>query len=146
MLKGIQLTLMVGPVVPKPAPRAVLEALISAEVTTSVDGPSAFQLTFALSNRSPLQTVFLLSGSAMIPILRVVLVATINGTPEVLIDGVVTDQQVTPGEKGMSQLVITGEDLTRVMDREEWSGLPYPSTPSIARIAIILAKYMVYGI
>src|SRR5262245_36510294 len=121
MLKGIQLTLMVGPLVPKPAPRSVLEALISAEVTPRDDGPSGFQLTFALSNRSQLQTIFLLTGAAIIPILRVVLVATINGTPEVLIDGVITDHQISPGQNGVSQLVITGEDLTRVMDREEWS-------------------------
>ncbi len=146
MLKGVQLTLMVGPVVPKPAPRAVLEALVSAEVTTNVQGPSGFQLNFALSNRSLLQTTFLLSAGTIVPIFRVVLVATVNGTPEVLIDGVITDHQVTPGENGISQLVITGEDLTRVMDRQELSGIPYPGTNSVARIAIILAKYMVYGI
>jgi len=146
MLKGIHLTLMVGPVIARPAPREVLEALTNISVTQDADGPSGFQLTFNLSNRSLLQTVFLLSAGAMIPLVRVVLVATINGTPEVLCDGVMTDHQITPGENGYSQLVVTGDDLTRVMDREELNGLPYPGTNSAARVALILAKYMVYGI
>jgi hypothetical protein len=146
MLKGVHLTLMVGPAVPRPAPRAIIDALVSAVVTNDVDGPSGFQLTFALSNRSLLQTTFLLAAAAVVPVMRVVLVATINGKPEVLIDGVMTDHQVTPGEDGRSQLVVTGDDLTRLMDRQELSGLPYPATSSAARVALILAKYLAFGI
>jgi hypothetical protein len=37
MLKGIHLTLMIGPVVPIPVPRDVLDALTSVTVTTSDD-------------------------------------------------------------------------------------------------------------
>jgi hypothetical protein len=146
MLKGIHLTLMVGPARPTPVPREVLQALTSAEVTTDADGPSGFQLRFALSNRSPLQTMFLLSGAAMPPIIRVVLVATINGAAEVLADGVMTDHQVTPGEGGHSELVVSGDDLTRVMDYQPFSGLPYPGMPSMARVAVVLAKYLAFGI
>lgn len=146
MLKGIHLTLMIGPAVPVPVPRAVLDALTAAEVTTSTDGPSGFQLTFTLSNRSPLQTMFLLTGGAMPPIVRVVLVATVNGTPEVLIDGVMTNHQVNPGSQGYSTLTVTGEDLTRVMDMQELSGLPFPGMPTYARVNVILLKYAVLGV
>jgi hypothetical protein len=146
MLKGIQLTLLVGPMVPVPAPRAVVDALVSATVTTDVDQRSGFQLNFTLSNRSPLQTLFLVAGAAMPPMIRIVLVAAIAGAPEVLIDGVMTDHQVTPGENGKSELVVTGEDLTRLMDYQDFSGLPYPAMPSAARVAMILAKYMMFGI
>jgi len=146
MLKGIQLTLMIGLAKPTPVSRSVLDALTSAEVTTDVDGPSGFQLKFELSNRSPLQSMFLLAGSSIPKIMRVVLVATINGTPDVLVDGVMTDHQVTPGENGRSELVVSGDDLTRLMDYGELSGLPYPAMPSSARIAIILAKYLVFGV
>jgi len=66
--RGIHLTLMVGPVVPIPVPQAVLDALTSVEVTSNTDGPSGFQLTFNLSNRSPLHTIFLLSGGSPIPL------------------------------------------------------------------------------
>ncbi len=146
MLKGIHLTLMVGPAVPVPVPRMVLDALTSVEVTNSTDGPSGFELNFTLSNNSPLQTIFLLAGGAMPPMIRVVLVATINGTPDVLIDGVMTNHQVTPGSNGYSTLKVIGEDLTRVMDYQQLSGIPYPATNTAARVAIILAKYLPLGI
>ena len=51
MLKGVYLTLLVGPVVPLPVPQAVLEALTSVEVTSNTDGPSGFQLTFSLKTK-----------------------------------------------------------------------------------------------
>jgi hypothetical protein len=146
MLKGIHLTLMIGPGRPAPVPRAVIEALTSAEATTNADGPSGFQLRFTLSNRSPLQTAFLIGGGVVPPMMRVVLVATINGSAEVLADGVMTDHQLSPGENGGSELVVTGEDLTRLMDYQAMSGFPYPGMPSFARVAAILAKYAVFGI
>ena len=49
---------------------------------------------------------------------------TINGSTEVLIDGVMTDHQLTPGSGGHSPvLTITGEDLTRVMDYIDFTGI-----------------------
>src|SRR6187431_2585592 len=115
MNKGFYLTLMVGPVVPIPVPRAVLDALTSIEVRSRTDDASAFQLTFTLNNRSPLHTLFLIAGSQT-PLLRVIIILTVNGTPNVLMDGVMTNQQVTPGSKpGESTLTITGEDLSKVM-------------------------------
>ena len=45
LAKGIQLTLMIGPVVPIPAPRVVIDALDSVEVTTAAGSASGFQLT-----------------------------------------------------------------------------------------------------
>jgi hypothetical protein len=147
MLRGFYLTLLAGPVVPSPVPQVVLDALTSVEVTNNDTERSGFQLTFTLSNRSPLHTLFLLSAGAQQPIFRVILVVTANGTPTVLMDGVVTDQQVAPGGSGStSSLVITGEDLTVVMDKEEFSGLPYPAMPPEGRVALILAKYAMFGI
>ena len=50
--------------------------------------------TFTLNKRSPLHTIFLLSGGQPIPpIVRVVIVVTVNGTPEVLMDGVMTQSR-----------------------------------------------------
>ncbi|MEA2887494.1 MAG: hypothetical protein QOD11_1854, partial [Bradyrhizobium sp.] len=43
--KGIQLTLMMGPIIPLPAPREVINALDSVEVHTADDTGSGFQLT-----------------------------------------------------------------------------------------------------
>jgi len=148
MLSGIHLTLMMGPVVAVPMPEEVTDSLKSIQVTSTAGRATGFQLTFTLSNRSPLQTLFLLTGgTSLIPLLRVILVVTTNGTPDVLIDGVITNHQVTPSNTpGQSTLTVTGEDLTRVMDYIDFSGVPYPGMPPEARVALILAKYAMFGI
>lgn len=147
MSNSIHLTLMIGPAVPVPVPQAVLDALTSIQVTTTTEGPSVFQLAFTLSNRSPLHTLFLLSGGSSIPIVRVIIVVTVNGTPEVLMDGVMTNHEITPGtDPGHSILTITGEDMTKVMDYVDSSGILYPAMPAEARVALILAKYAALGI
>ena len=145
MLKGFYLTLLVGPVVPVPVPKPVLDALTSVQVTVAAGSASGFQLTFTLNNRSPLHTLFLIAG-AQTPLLRVIIILTINGIPNVLMDGVMTNQQVSPGSKpGESTLTITGEDLTKVMAMQDFSGLPYPAMPPEVRIMLILAKYAMFG-
>lgn len=147
MLKGLYLTLMMGPVVPVAVPEPVLNALTDVTVTIASRKPSGFQLTFTLSNQSPLQTLFLFTSGSPIPILRVILIATMNGTPEVLVDGVVTNHEIKPGQDSQhSILTISGKDLSQVMDYIDFSGIPYPAMPAEARIALILAKYAVFGI
>lgn len=145
--KGIYLTLMIGPAVPVPVGRDVLDALTSVQVTTTSGQASGFQLTFTLSTRSSLHTLFLLSGGTPIPLIRVLIVVTVNGTPEVLMDGVMTNHEVRPGQTaGQATLTVTGEDLSRVMDYIDFSGIPYPAMPIEARVALILAKYAVFGV
>lgn len=147
MLKGVTLTLMIGPLVPIPASQAVMDSLTSVEVTTSDKGPSVFQLSFTLSNQSPLQILFLLSGGQPLLFLRVVIVVTINGTPDVIMDGVITNHQLTPGgDASHATLSITGEDLTALMNQQDFSGFPFPATPAEGRVALLLAKYAVLGL
>ncbi len=147
MIQGVQLTLLVGPAVPVPAPRSVVEALTDVEVSVPTQGPSVFQLRFSLAKNSPLATLFLISGGSPLPILRVVLVLTIAGRPRQLIDGVVTGTEVAPAAAGsLSTLTIRGEDLSRVMDYFELDGLPYPALPPVARVALMLAKYAPLGV
>lgn len=147
MLKGVHLTLMIGPVVPIPASQTVLDALSEVTVTTGDTGPSVFQLSFNLSNRSPLHTLFLLTGGAPLLFMRVVIVVTVNGTPEVIMDGVITNHQVVPGSGGShSVLSIIGEDLTALMNQQNFSGFPFPATPAEGRVALLLLKYAFLGI
>lgn len=147
MVKGINLTVMVGPGVPIPLPAEALEALTSVEVRTTSGRASGFQLSFSISTQSPIQTLLLLAGGGVPPIMRVILVATINGSAEVLMDGVITNIEVSPGiEKGHTTLTITGEDLTVVMNWIDFSGLPYPAMPAEARVLLILAKYAFLGL
>ncbi|MCS7002580.1 MAG: hypothetical protein NZ518_07020, partial [Dehalococcoidia bacterium] len=114
MLKGIHLTLMIGPGVPVPVPAEVLEALTSVTVvTTAGETTSGFELQFNLSSRSPLHTLFLLSGGALPPVMRCIIVVTVAGAPEVLMDGVILHHETSPGGPGgMSTLTLKGKDLT----------------------------------
>ncbi|MBU6400275.1 MAG: hypothetical protein KGS61_08140 [Verrucomicrobia bacterium] len=147
MLESVQLSLLLGPLVPLTVPRAALDALVNVEVTVNDVGTSGFQLAFSLDKQSPLQVLFLLTGGSPILFLRVVLVATVNGVPNVLIDGVITHHHLAPGDKGSnSTLTLTGEDLTALMNQSNWSGFPFPACPAEARVALLLAKYAVLGV
>jgi hypothetical protein len=151
LAKGIQLTLLIGPIIPLPPPRVVMDALDSVEVHTSDSGPSGFQLTFQFTSKSDLNTIFLIaagnSTSMATPPLRVLLIVTLNGTPQPLFDGVMTHVEVQAGNQGSSgTLTMTGEDLTKVMDMQDFSGLPFPAMPVEARVALLCAKYAAFGI
>jgi hypothetical protein len=147
MIDGVRLNLMIGVGVPVPVGRDVIQALTDVQVTTSTEGPTVFQLAFQMSGRSPLQTLFLLSGGASIPLVRVVISVTIGGDTEVLVDGMMTNHQISPGRGGgPSTLTVIGEDLSRVMDYVDLSGLPYPGMPSPVRVLAALAKYAVFGV
>src|SRR6516165_6698670 len=147
MVSPLYLTLLVGPMEPLPAPKPLVDALVSVEVTESATGRSGFQLTFTLSDKGILETFFLLAGSSPLPVLRVVLLVTFPGIPQVLIDGVVLHTEVQPDAmSGFSKLVVTGKDLAAMMDLIDFSGLPYPGMSPDIRVLTILAKYAAFGI
>lgn len=147
MLSSVQLSLMMGPVVPLAVPRVVLDALAEVEVQVQDTGQSGFQLTFSIDKMSPLQILFLLTNGMPLLFMRVVVVATVNGVANVLIDGVVTNNEISPGDKGSnSTLTLTGKDLTALMDQSNWSGFPFPACPAEARVALVLAKYALFGV
>jgi hypothetical protein len=146
MASGIQLSLFVGPV-PIAAPRMLVEALSSARVEVgSGDTRSGFELTFELPARSPLRTVFLISGGGPVPLMRVVLAVTINGRSEPIVDGMTTNVETLPGEGGVSKLVVKGTDLSALMEKIDLPGIPYPAMPPSLRVLVILAKYAALGV
>lgn len=147
MLEDVKLSLQMGPMEPLTAPRPALDALAAVEVTVQDTEASGFQLTFSIDKQSPLQILFLLTGGAPLLFMRVVLTATVNGVANVLVDGVITNNEISPGDKGSnSTLTITGKDLTALMDQSNWSGFPFPACPPEARVAMLLAKYALFGV
>jgi hypothetical protein len=151
LAKGIQLTLLMGPILPVPAPRVVMDALDTVQVTTAAGSASGFQLSFQFSAKSELNTIFLIAAgqgtSLGTPPLRVMLIVTLNGTPQPLFDGVMTNVQVQAGSGGSpGTITVTGEDLTKVMDMLDFSGLPFPAMPIEARVALLCAKYAPFGL
>ena len=151
LAKGIQLTIMIGPVVPIPVPQMVIDALDSVEVTTAADSASGFKMTLQFNSKSELNTFFIIAGAMnsgpSMPPLRVMLIVTLNGTPKPLFDGVMTYVEAHAGSGGAPGMVtVIGEDLTKMMDLIDFSGLPYPAMPIEARVALICAKYAVFGL
>jgi hypothetical protein len=146
LFDAAHLTLLIGPLaVPVPAPLPVTEALQRVEVTSSTDR-SGFQITFSMGKTSPLQLALLPAGFFDPMITRVVIVVTFKGIPHVLMDGVVTRQEMHPGNQpGQSTLTITGEDLSVVMDVLELR-VPFMAMPEVARINLILSKYAAFGV
>ncbi len=146
MLKGIYLTLLVGPNVPVPVPQPVVDALTNVQVTSAAGERSGFQLTFTFNNRSPLHPLFLL-GTVQMPKLRVILVLTVSGIPDVLMDGVAGNSELSPGNQpGQSTLTISGKDLSVLMDLENHDGVQFPNMAPEARVEQILGGYADLGI
>jgi hypothetical protein len=146
MLDGIHLTLLIGPLpVPVPAPLPLMEALQSVQVNSGRNG-SGFQLTFNVGKTSLIQTVLLPSGALDPMATRVVIVVTLLGVPQVIMDGVVTQHQLSPSnEPGQSTLTLTGEDLSVLMGVVEMK-IPYPALTDAAKVESILARYAMFGI
>ena len=115
--------------VPVPAPAEVIDALDSVQVTSSAQ-TSGFQLTFEVGKKSLLLTTLLPAGYFDPIITRVIIIATVNGLPNVLMDGVVTRQELSPSnDVGKSTLTITGEDLSVLMDLVEMPFMRFPAMP-----------------
>lgn len=146
MIESADLTLLIGPGVPLPAPRSVMEAVASVRVTTGTQ-QTGFQIVLETGRASEL-TRLLLPAGYFDPILtRVIAVVTIAGLPHVLVDGVVTHHEMTPSNTpGASTLTITGEDLSVLMDLVEMPFMRYPAMPEVAQLYAILAKYAAVGI
>ncbi len=145
MLDGLHLTLLIGPpMAPLPAPLPVIEALQSVQVTAGRNG-TGFQLTFTLGKLSPLQ-IMLAAGLLDPMITRVVIIVTLNGLPNVIGDGIVTQHAVLPSnEPGQSTLTLTGSDLSVLMDVVQIQ-IPWLAMPDFVRVGAILAKYAMFGI
>lgn len=145
MLKGIHLTLLIGPAVPLPAPQVVVESLTAVQVNSDKER-SGFQLTFSVGKNSPLLTTMLPAGYFDPIITRVIIVVTLGGMPNVLMDGIITRQELAPSnEPGQSTLTVTGEDLSVLMDVVEIVR-PYPNIPDVAQVYMALAPYLAFGI
>jgi hypothetical protein len=145
MNRGFYLTLMIGPFNASPVPYAVIEALTDVQVSTTVGSQGGFQLKFTLGKNSPLQRMQ--ASGYFDPRRRVIIAVTVNGSTEVLMDGIITKQDVTPSTAaGKTTFTVTGLDLTALMDFIDLTGIPYPALPDFLIVEAILAKYLVLGV
>ncbi len=147
MIQGLHLNLHIGSVLPQPAPRATIDALSRVAVTVDSGGTSGFQLVFDLDRNPSLVDAFLLANNAPLSMVRVILSVTFGGGTDVLMDGIMTHHEVSPGgATSGGTFTVTGEDLTRLMDRVDLSGIPYPGMAPAVQVGFILARYAPLGI
>jgi hypothetical protein len=148
MLLGVNLSLLIGPTVPLPATLDIAEALQSASVTQNDEGRSGFQVVLQVGRAGPtdLLDYRLLLNPLLRPFNRVILTVLFNAIPRVLIDGLITNQQFSPGaEPGTATLTLTGEDVSVAMDlekrRAEW-----PAMSEMVIANVIIGSYAQYGL
>ncbi|MCP3804192.1 hypothetical protein NLX83_33460 [Allokutzneria sp. A3M-2-11 16] len=147
MFTDLQVRLLIGKVAVIPAPAALTDALQSIQVTTSDGSRSGFRLDFAVSKRSIITSTLIPAG-LFDPKTRVILVAIVKGMPQVLVDGVITRQDMNPGnDPAGSTFTVTGEDLSLLMDLTHEHSC-YPGLPVQAAVmkALTKPKYLMYGI
>ena len=144
---SINLQLWLGSVVPEPAPAEITEKLQSVEITRSADKPGAFQLQFHADRTAGFDPDFaLLSNGLLATWNRVILAVTINNATSILMDGFITHQELVHDRQfSASTLTVTGEDVSILMDRIEFS-IEWPLMGDSVIALAVLAKYTMIGI
>ncbi|MFB6571591.1 hypothetical protein [Streptomyces noursei] len=141
----LHVSLYMGPKLARLVPQEVVEALLSAQITSTAGERSGFQLAFDLTKKGAIVQRLLPEGF-FDPKTRVIVTVTVKGTPVVLLDGVIVRQEVgSSNHPGQSTLTVTGEDLTLLMDLEERTDR-YPNLAPSQRVERILSQYADYGI
>jgi hypothetical protein len=146
--QGMHLTVLIGATIPVPAPPRLVESIERVQVTMSDSARSGFQLVLADGRSGPggLTDFPLLSGGWLRPFHRVVLIVTVSGRPKVLMDGVITHRELTPGSApGAATITITGEDVSVMMTLEERSAA-YPAQDEAAIATRLILGYARYGL
>jgi hypothetical protein len=147
-LLGINLAFLIGPAT-VPLPATLPESSIkSVEVTNTDEGRDGFQLTFYVGRSIPADIIDypLLRDRLLRPFNRLIIVLTINGVPEVLIDGIITNIQLNQSDTpGQSTLTVTGEDIGVLMDMEEKSET-FPNQSDFTIVTTIISSYAKFGI
>jgi hypothetical protein len=142
---GVRLVLWMGKTVPLPAPSEVLNSLLKVEVTNDNEKGDGFQLTFSLGKDKSMDYSLLRSG-VLEPFTRIVIGVILGVIPEVLIDGIVSHHQVLPGnDPGTSKLVVTGRDISQMLDLEE-KNEKYENQPDYLIVLQLIGSYSQYGL
>jgi hypothetical protein len=121
--------------------------LQSVEVTHSDEGRSGFQIVFQVGRGSTdLLDYPAVTSLQFRPLARVILLVTFTGMPQVLMDGIITHQQLNPGNQpGSSTFTLTGEDVSVMMDREE-KNAEHPAQSEMVIALKLIGSYAQYGL
>jgi hypothetical protein len=139
-MPGINLTLHLGRT-KQTAPRFLIEALQSVEVTHSDTSRSGFKLIFQIgrAGNRDLQDDPILSSALLNPFNRLILVMTIQAKAQILMDGMITHHEfastTTPGRTTLS---VIGEDVSVMMDQNPDKKVQHPQQNERAIVSKII--------
>jgi hypothetical protein len=140
---GMRLVLWMGSTIPRPAPASVLQALTSVEVTADREKGDGVQLVFSLVKDRTLDYP-LLREPLFTPGNRIVVGVLMGIVPEVLLDGVITHQQVSAGTDGT--FTVTGLDISGgamgLTEKDE----PYENQPDSVIALRLIDGYTEFGL
>jgi hypothetical protein len=144
-LLGVRLIFWMGATIPRPAGYDLTRALTSVEVTNDAEAGDGFQLTFTLAKSAVVDYGLLASGQ-LEPFTRVIIGVLMGVVPQVLIDGIITHQQVSASDQpGRSTLTVTGRDVSVMLDLEEKDD-QFENQPDSVIVTRVLASYAQYGL
>ena len=102
-------------------------------------------MTFTLAKDTLIDYGLLLSGVFDAPN-RVIIAIVISGLSHGVIDGVITDHQVVPSNRvGESQLIVSGKDISQMLDLEE-KNATFPNQSDSVIALSILKNYATLGL
>jgi len=147
VLPGVTVQLWLGRVAAWPAPASIVQQIQSIEVSQNDTGRSGFQIIFSATRSDGVSSDYeLLDSFYLLPFNRVVIVVTVGGSSTVLMDGVITNRQLIPGDgPGGTVFAVTGEDITCLMDMTELS-VEYPAMSAELQAAFILLRNIYLGL
>lgn len=148
MLSTVRLGLYLGKGKPSKANATVMKAVQQVSVQLSeTAGDQGFSITFnAERGHLAWQDYSLLQEPSLTPGNRAVITLTLNATPHVLMDGIITQVQVTPQQGTQAgTITVTGQDLSTLLNLVDLNvTLPIPSVTGV--VGLILAKYTPLGL
>lgn len=141
-------SLFVGKNIHIPAPPSFIKSIQSIQVTNTDQGVNGFQIILS-TGRSGVNTLndhALFQDNLLREFNNISIMVTLNQTPNVLINGKITNIQLTPSdEPGDSTITVTGEDIGVMCDLDEkYTQHPNQSDGVIARK--IIGSYANFGI
>lgn len=149
ILNSTQLTILMGPTIPVPLSLTLTEAIRSVEVTQNDSGRSGFQIEFTVGRPNGLlgaNDYPLLNDRQVQQSNRVIIIVTLNATPTMIMDGIITYVQLTPSnDPGASRYIVTGEDISLKMDLVE-KCISHAAQSEDEIAAAILEQYLEFDI
>lgn len=143
--RGIRLELMAGPNVPVPLPPTLTEALQRAQVKFG-ENNSGFELTFKIGKTySGMPDFQQINNPQLKPYSRVIIIVRLNAIPYVLMDGIITNQQLSMEQDGNEILTLIGEDVSVMMDLDE-KPTEHTGQPDNVIATKIISSYFKYGL